>query len=114
MDEKEKRLPKWAQQELVRLRANIDRLQNQIDMINGDAKTNVFMRDGLEMRPLQSGHEIRLVLGPGLDYVDFNIRSNAYTGPCVQVRTGGTMLILPEASNACCIRNLESVRPRGV
>lgn len=100
-EEQFQKLPKWAQEEILRLKNNNQSLLKKIDELNGDSQTNTFLVEGLNQRPL-----------PKNACVDFKIGENNINTVSVYIRKNGTidinasskmaqqLVIIPNAANS--------------
>ncbi len=74
------RLPKWAQAEITRLTANINYYKEKLAGFEGEVKTNVFIREGLDTTPLPKDSHIefsfgethidKVLVSKGKDYIE--------------------------------------------
>lgn len=106
------RLPKWAQQELARLRMRLREAQSTIDSLEGvgqvEDKTNVTYRYGLEPhKPLRRGTKARFHVGPTkYDIIEVGFDP---TGRLLVWALHGHIAVLPEASNVIGLRREDHV-----
>lgn len=97
--EQEAKLPKWAQNELYRLRTNETYWKAQA--LAGPEQSNTFVvQDGESIKPLGDSPNIRFNLGPDWhEKIEVRVEGNR-----VLVYGGDTLAVMPRSSNYCEIR----------
>lgn len=109
MTERERKLPKWAQNELRNLRSHTRRLEERLEAVT-PADANTFYND--YGRPNLMGPRVGLRRDEKVSFYttadtdDFNTRIdvNVHDG-WLHVHGGRSLVILPEASNSIRLRS---------
>jgi hypothetical protein len=99
------RLPKWAQDRIRLLEANLRSAQRDLDAMTGDpANTDTLLWNYQNEKGLPRHANIRFRTGPkGADYID--ARLDDIEG-CVVIHGGDRLAIVPSASNVIKIYNV--------
>lgn len=103
--EREAKLPKWAQDELERLRRELATAKrDRAEAFSRHPGTDVLRHDGTDYCDLPPGSTIRFVVGEHFaDWVDVRVREEAGE-KLVDICGGDLFQVLPRAANAIRIR----------
>ncbi|WP_328546766.1 hypothetical protein [Streptomyces platensis] len=98
-DARESRLPKWAQEELRRLRQSLAVERKRAAELRGEVgETNVHVQNyGSDDQPLPSGASVKFHLDPEVwnQYITVRVESGQ-----LWLHGGGSLVIHPHVSNA--------------
>lgn len=95
------KLPKWAQDEILRLQNNHQSLLTKLDEINGDSETNTFLVEGLSERPLPKNSCVDFKVGENnLNTVSVYIRKNGTIDINANSKMAQQLVIVPNAANS--------------
>ena len=102
IDEREAKLPKWAQERLTKERVLRDRAEASVKVLFTYTKTNTYWEESNDKRhPLPNNASIRFQLGPDMfDYIEVRIDEKE---KALYIYGPGRINIRPEASNAVWI-----------
>ena len=99
-----RRLPRWAEDKIAALQADVRKWRTAVSFYEGTKETNVFRISGMEHLPLPPS-TIRFRFGPTYDdFIDCSIDHGS-----LLVRGGSTLLTQPEASNTIRVALAESL-----
>lgn len=95
------KLPKWAQNEINRLEADLKHYKERSEQIEGSADTNTFLQEGLSSRPLPHHARIEFCLGEHNQHkASVYVTKNGYIDINCDSRMAKGTYIRPRASNA--------------
>lgn len=94
------KLPKYAQNEINRLRNDVEYYKKKVNQIEGKEETNVYLVEGLlsDARPLPKNSHIMFVVNPDekiFQRIQISIKMNR-----IEVSGDRTLRIEPRTSNA--------------
>lgn len=96
-------LPKWAQAHIRQLVMELEHAQAQLRQIEGKEETNVFLRDGIDKKPLPRNANIYFQIEGRMEYEGY-ISCRLKDPTTLYIQAGRGIRLLPEASNAFGIK----------
>lgn len=99
MDGKFENLPKWAQQEITRLKSEIKGYKRQADQVLGKESTDVYITDLQDLKPLPQKSTIVFTFGKEW-YEKITVRK---VGDTIDISADG-LTVFPVASNRVNIK----------
>lgn len=108
-DPREERLPKWAQQEIDKLRRDLKYAERKLG--TGPGNSNTFTDPHADVqRPLGKSPTVRFWFTEDREhnhshYIDVRIVDDGPRDPYLQVMAGHTLGITPQSSNVIRVRN---------
>lgn len=101
------KLPRWAREEIIRLRSDLEIVRRDLAMALGGSKTRVEVephRDG-ERCYLNPNAAVRFWIGPRIDdYIDVSLLKHHGGAHCVHLMGISPIAVEPSASNVAHVR----------